>query len=120
MATKQEVKDIELAIETHRTTNPNMANGLIQALAIVNDDDKPDYIPAPKQSSEPRGSFACALIAMFNGESVRLKGWPAGDRLKFIKHKFYHTSDLRGREMLTEIPLEWITIDTWEPYDEPR
>lgn len=119
MATKQEIKDIELAIESHRTTNPNMANGLIQALAIVNDDDEPDYIPATKQTfSEPRGSFSCALIAMLDGKSVRRKGW---DESYYLKgQRLYCTSDSRGRETLKEIPLSWVVSDEWEQCDEPR
>lgn len=118
MATKKEIADITREIEEHRTTNPNKANGLILALAILMDEHEPEYILTVNQADEPSGSFSCALRDMFNGQSVRLKGWSRGDHLKFTKQRFYYVTALRGREVLNELPLNWLTLDHWERCDE--
>jgi len=44
MATKAEVKAIVKEIAEHRVNQPAMANGLILALAILNDEHEPKYI----------------------------------------------------------------------------
>jgi hypothetical protein len=95
-----------------------MANGLIKALAIMTDNDEPDYILTVNQVSDD--SFSSALNNMMSGSFVRLKGWPKTDYLKYTKskQKFHYVTMIRGREELTEIPMSWITSIGWERYDE--
>jgi hypothetical protein len=122
MATKAEVKAIEKEIAEHREHEPEMANGLILALAILNDEHEPKYIgisPEPVDPVTPaiKGSFAYALNEMEgNGNQVHQTGLK-DSVLSFEKGKFYSTSPIRGRELLKEFPFSMVNAKNWVIYE---
>jgi hypothetical protein len=132
MATKAEVKAIEKEIAEHREHEPEMANGLILALAILNDEHEPKYIPITKPELQPgpitwvaddpvapviKGSFAYALNEMENnGNQVHQTGLK-DSVLSFEKGKFYSTSPIRGRELLKEFPFSMVNAKNWVIYE---
>lgn len=123
MATKAEVKAIEKEIAEHREHQPEMANGLILALAILNDEHEPEYIgisPAPVDPVTPviKGSFAYALNEMeANGNKVCQTS--AKDCvLSFEQGKFYLTCPIRGREEMKEFPFALVNSKNWVIYEE--
>jgi len=128
MATKAEVKAIVKEIAEHRVNQPAMANGLILALAILNDEHEPKYIdikaklaPGPIMFVEdPKspidGSFAYALTEMeSNGNKVCQKGFK-DSVMSFEGGRFYLTSPNRGRELLTEFPFYMVAAKNWVIY----
>jgi hypothetical protein len=133
MATKAEVKAIKKEIAEHRELQPEMANGLILALAIVNDEHEPKYISVPElmvldpvdgsiakvttKSVMIEKSFAYALNEMENnGNKVYQTGFKE-TILSFEKGKFILTSDIRGREVLTEFPFSMVNAKNWVIYE---
>jgi len=107
MATKQEVKDIELAIEDNRLRDPAKANGLILALAIVNDDHDPKFIDV----EEPKSN------QFIPEEKMRISSWPKGDYVLF-NGGILTAYTGRGREVLSAMPIEWLISTKWEKLDE--
>lgn len=133
MATKKEIAAIKVEIEEHRELQPQMANGLILALAILNDEHEPKYIDVPElmildpvngdiakvdtKSIMIENSFAYALNELENnGNRVYQSGFK-GSVLSFEKGKFYLTCSIRGRELLTEFPLRMVNAKNWVIYE---
>jgi hypothetical protein len=128
MATKAERKSIEKEIEEHRAKQPNMANGLILALAILNDEHEPDYIDVPELKVGPivhvddvneliKGSFAYALNEMENNFNSVCQTSYSDRVLFFYKGKYHSSSPLRGNEILTEFPFEMVNAKDWVIYE---
>ena len=107
MASKQEIKDIELAIEDNRVRDPAKANGLILALAIVNDDHDPEFI----EIDEPESN------QFIPEEKMRISSWPKGDYVLFNKGVLTSYTG-RGREVLTDMPIAWLISTKWERLNE--
>ena len=122
MANKAEVKAIKKEIAEHRDNQPEMANGLILALAILNDEHEPKYIgisPTPIDPVMPviKGSFAYALNEMESNGNRMHQTSNKGSVLSFEKGKYYLTCPIRGRELLTDFPFYMINSKNWVIYE---
>ena len=130
MASKIEISEVEKLIEEHREVNPLFANGLITALNVLLDDpvslieiktDGSDIKLSPGEIThvgdkpdDMTGCFSWALSqAENNGKKVSRKS-DSENTLSFENNVYIVTSDLRGREALTDFTMDMIKSNDWQ------
>jgi hypothetical protein len=113
MASKIEISEVEKLIEDNREANPLFTNGLISALNVLTDEPI-SLIDVVSEDGDLVGSFSWALDQAENKGKRLVMSSHKGSVLCFENHTYVMTSDLRGREVLTEFPMYMIKALNWK------